>query len=1842
VLGESSAAANHISAAKSGLFELFIRSNNFQGQLEMLAAQREALDSTKIMSLCMNEARAALAHYGLGNLSATIGALRSLLRRADAAFHPIPGDDPAPSVPTPRGPLMPAEEEAQLKRLHVSVLRALVDMEEARILDASQELFSMRLWEHGTTTLQAQRLWIMHLLAEKPANGATNLIIAAWMEKHVQFAADRVKALLGVPFDSTLDMMEPSASIADQACNSHGSTVYTAYRLASAKLQDVVIFALNALLPGFSSSSGSQDSAWLITKANWGLLPAEIRAHTQHICELGIAYAWQSLNNSTARRIVDTLHAVAPGPSVVGVVAQAMLEVSEQSPCIATVSKQSTKLETQHYTHLLLLNLQSVESQFATLPQDAPYRCLWLASCFSALRLCYSRVAEGTEARFQNAANAFTTLKKCVSVVSSLSTTKAHFPSVNPAAFMSQTTLTSGLSERVASLQLDIPKGPPCIISLEPRVTVRGVPECLVQKSSLFSIFTNVQSMESLSLCNPMLPAHRQVDLAIEASCLPVSILLDERSNVFMHLCRVRMHLAAAQISVDRASSFLSLRFDSAMSYLVLPKHFSHVQTSVMHLTEAHNGLQLVKQTQAHEISLLLQSNVVGLQLRAANIGAQQLLVTGDASQGVELLRPALNEAAADRKSESSVCKEHADNVCHFATHAHASCAISCTHAQRHSFLSTFALDDAEYSSAAMAFVRCCWFSDDLQHRNQTPNMYENLVHVLARDPSNAEGYALLGAFMASNDASAPLKEYLDIDLKAQASIELPELLARLRPEAVRAVAPTFPTTGSRNRDRAVVCWNKALVLQPDHPFALVGMVDHLLSRFPDDISKSAEAFELLDVAVTLSPELRWAFVRMGAIAFSHAVRALQQASAHNLAAEALSTPTFADVVSAAARTEPFTPVARTWSGGSTGTDESPNNTAVEEHKKKARNNIERAEIDLNMAVSSYQKALSTFKGCLAPADVFRDTEFVEAAEAASRSYEFPSAVHTAARCWQGLSLVHRFQGRAASSAKTARSALETLCLLPELRTSPASVLSCYAEALQSLTEHDEAVTVFLACLEWRPADPAALYAYGCSCRSLARRYIGDGLLGDGRRYVLAGVAAACKAIELVLHTSAGGRQPESTAEPGPFGTAARLYRICWHHARSSAPSPLWKLLADLLTVVYDAESNAYGFWAMSCSPKSRLNACTVEEACFVAKVAPSSLTDTRTPVAAWIERCLGFPSLDLLAEMAQSMCLVDGQLDEWDLMRCLAAQFATLAYAVAADSSMTLAAHQLDLVTPTTLTADPTKLSSRPVAELVSLLCDLGRALFLQAQSIVYACGATGGLLIAQHIEVEASPPPARAALQTAVRLRRLANDAHKWAVAMSPACARAWNGVGVTALTVPVAQHAFIRAVQLQGGGIALVNLAGLCIQSGYLALSAQVLGQAQNKDPNNTAMWLEHGMIGEAALRLEAAMHDNMSAAAFLSATDLSLHPAAMLPAVFHLMHGTGSLFQWNVDAAVRLANAESELAFYGRMVAEKDSTNPLALLASARVVAIRAALATYAVSMVCTGIAVFPASIEDLDVLFAYTLPYAHLVSGTSSQSGTRIPHIRRFATEMVRKSWLEMELTYERLAADLAAMLVNYTSDPGHVFGDANPFTAAMTECRIGAAYAAVMQTVAGKDPSAWHKALDIAASAIGVVRDAAGDVSDWKVDLHPRVLQAVSVRVPFTQEADTLAAFCIYACAASAGGESELAAHLLYELYSSSGVKPRILLVGLSRLIGVLPKAAALTEETPQSLMRTAIALSPAPSACFVHEIEIAGFLSDNTWQSTAASTFVTANPRMSFTAAGHVAWAERAAWMMF
>jgi len=175
---------------------------------------------------------------------------------------------------------------------------------------------------------------------------------------------------------------------------------------------------------------------------------------------------------------------------------------------------------------------------------------------------------------------------------------------------------------------------------------------------------------------------------------------------------------------------------------------------------------------------------------------------------------------------------------------------------------------------------------------------------------------------------------------------------------------------------------------------------------------------------------------------------------------------------------------------------------------------------------------------------------------AAANASRLTGLRHSLVRMWHGLSLAYKANGALTAAVQAAEAAVVAACdetqlaprsstratpsaLSPVLlarrpqleRRVPPSVLFHLAECYSTLGAYEDASTCLRAALgvsgdgasgnpsdaPRRGDDVAGWYALACCHRSLARRCIGDGVLGRGLAHVADGLAAAFAAIRLVL-----------------------------------------------------------------------------------------------------------------------------------------------------------------------------------------------------------------------------------------------------------------------------------------------------------------------------------------------------------------------------------------------------------------------------------------------------------------------------------------------------------------------------------------------------------------------------------------------------------------------------------------------------------------------------------------------------------------------------------------------------
>lgn len=568
----------------------------------------------------------------------------------------------------------------------------------------------------------------------------------------------------------------------------------------------------------------------------------------------------------------------------------------------------------------------------------------------------------------------------------------------------------------------------------------------------------------------------------------------------------------------------------------------------------------------------------------------------------------------------------------------------------------------------------------------------------------------------------------------------------------------------------------------------------------------------------------------------------------------------------------------------------------------------------------------------------------------------------------------------------------------------PASLLATLASCHSTLFNSELVIACLTAALSSRPRDPASWYSRACAHRSYARRCIGDGDLGRGLLAIRDGNAAVNACLKYGMTESTEAFALSSGASDGLNGPAAAHKLL----------GDLCTITYDAAPFIYGPVAAAIAVGASRQSVAMiDMSACAIVDSSAGTMIAAisgvfrgglgvSSSTPSYTSGSflSWVAKAVGLVSgaadgasallsssdaaaAPLLKEMGPKMAALtvqfaNGPSTSVSHARATGADLAiqagpaaVLAYARAVEAVLARFTAAGSASTPATVLPNPSSLSA--------LLCDLGRALYLLHLSTVYAVGrgTTTGQFSAGRAAADATagarPGSAMATiLSYAHHLKRMAAHVHKIACAVDPTSARAWNGLGCTETGVMVAQHALIRSVELGGGGIALCNLGVLYVSAGRLDLASTVLLQAQTKDPNNEAMWLAHGMVHDALAAQESAPATGGSgaavanatsassiaqsllkaAASYTLATDLSLHPAALLPLTMHML-GQG------LESAVSTpggsgpaSSATLDALTAAQLCAEKDACNPLALVVHAAALAASAAEATAALDL-CSG-------------------------------------------------------------------------------------------------------------------------------------------------------------------------------------------------------------------------------------------------------------------------------------------------
>ena len=696
-----------------------------------------------------------------------------------------------------------------------------------------------------------------------------------------------------------------------------------------------------------------------------------------------------------------------------------------------------------------------------------------------------------------------------------------------------------------------------------------------------------------------------------------------------------------------------------------------------------------------------------------------------------------------------------------------------------------------------------------------------------------------------------------------------------------------------------------------------------------------ARAIATLEAVVQDEPRAGWAWLRLGALALQNGAAALRVAAEHRAPS-------------------PDKPTAAGASTGEAQRHGHPPHIA-------ARLHIEAAHRDLDAACNAFQHATSLLPS---PANESNITTL---------------RAQLTIRAWYGLARTYRLQGKAAAAVSAATSAvvaaginMEDLAQLTRALTSctraTAPLLALLGEcaaaagdaelALRALTAADAASrqrTNATSGDSSQLGDIAILAALATVTRTLTRSCIGDGNIRAGVTHAFSGVGIVQRALDVL-----------AAAAPTTVAAAPEF--------RGSAAYPLHKLMGDLLSTTYDAAPAIYGPVAYAAS---RVMSAKAEDASGVHAVlrqavedlvaidkeggldrVPDShsalewlLRDVLPPMGAAVVAAANRASAKPNAPSSSAAQLVDhtrvphlrgraATLRPEDVLRVRDAGIdAAVAYARAVDCAREHGALPSDAVSAS--------------------WSDLGRSLFLLALAVVTACA--GGAL---PLVCVGSSAPAHSVLSyclaSADRARRAAAACFRAAAGISPESSRAWNGLGVTCLdgfgrdesvddNARESVHALIRSIELRGGGIPLVNLAAVATAAGRFPVAAQLLLEAQTSDPNNEAMWSLHAAIHAAYMRpgatrlppLLTASGERYGASAAVTASsyslasDLGLHPSALLPAAIYTMLSVRERSAaWVLsrgtsitEIADRRRKAESATALWASL----DEANVLALLA-----------------------------------------------------------------------------------------------------------------------------------------------------------------------------------------------------------------------------------------------------------------------------------------------------------------------
>jgi hypothetical protein len=810
------------------------------------------------------------------------------------------------------------------------------------------------------------------------------------------------------------------------------------------------------------------------------------------------------------------------------------------------------------------------------------------------------------------------------------------------------------------------------------------------------------------------------------------------------------------------------------------------------------------------------------------------------------------------------------------------------------------------------------------------------------------------------------------------------------------------------------------------------------------------------------------------------------------------------------------------------------------------------AEELLKKASSAMHRALSYLPGPLAPSFDFagprtakddEDGKSPDVSAGLSGALIYPSTVRFAARCWYSLALVYRAQGSLGSAVGASITALRHM--LTYFRFEDYSPLHGWAEVLDEVaatlcflaeshyfeTSFDSANFTAQVAVVLRPSDPVSWYLLALSHRSLARRSIGDSSPGAGLDHVRSGLEAAGTALRL----SENGQTAWSSLHGHCAGdlTADALLSF-------KGVAPIWKLLADLYSICYDALPSAFG----AVSSAMLVHGEVFESASWQTGV-PPELEDLHN-VSRWVAANVPVVNEASLAALLES----SSSSTEQSL-----ASFAPLIAESARDSSISYARLIETLVSSQPLDLSPMSVlgvsmksrdkklvtaGSLPFA-LANALCDLGRVLYLQSLSIVYACGSSGLALLLQDEASDANGletslaarPFLSSALIHCARLRRMAASVHRAALRVMPVSARAWNGLGVCEHDFALARYALSRSMELGGGGIALVNLAALYSQHGHTEMVWDALMEAQTRDPNNSSMWLVNGSTHELSLsRASAASVKGMlggvedatqASAAFLLARELVSHPSVLGPSAYRSLVDdciSRGLREKTLSkhANIRAPDSalESDYLSIARLAWEKSSNNPLCGLVYARTLAVDAAYCLQTFELLFGGARAFSSMPLDMDLLVAVPCPYYPNVSFLRSSASSGIA-AKDAAIRQLRYAFMSVE----EVAMSAAQCLHKLC---GRISADSLPMASRifLEECILLSSWALL-----------WQKFLGLAVNAVPLplvlLLDNWNDVSrsDVLANMdYPSMLRLVKKKIETATEVsqafvDALLLYCV-------------------------------------------------------------------------------------------------------------------------